>query len=165
MDKKRINKNKDLLYENSVSLATEAALTLEEDIFIQRKIYWKSVWWRGRVGDSKSVELTDGERKGQDPWSFYTFGGSAPGAPIFDLSEICGGVFCGFSGGHCTRGVYMGQGNYQNWWHLQIWRVFGALTEDSQHFSWEGMMHCMTVWLWPSGIFSFYYFVHLLLIL
>ena len=43
MDKKRINKNKDLLYENSVSLATEAALTLEEDIIIQRKIYGKSV--------------------------------------------------------------------------------------------------------------------------
>ena len=55
-------------------------------------------------GDLKSVELTDGERKGQDPWSFYTFGSPAPGAPIFDLSEICGGVFCGFSGGHCTRG-------------------------------------------------------------
>ena len=58
--------------------------------------------------DLKSVELTDGERKGQDPWSFYTFGGSAPGAPIFDLSEICGGVFCGFSGGHCTRGSTWG---------------------------------------------------------
>ena len=41
---------------------------------------------------------------------------------------------------------------------------FGALTEDSQHFSWEGMMRCMTVGLWPSGIFSFYYFVHLLLV-
>ena len=37
MDKKWINKNKDLLYENSVSLATEAALTLEEDIFYSKK--------------------------------------------------------------------------------------------------------------------------------
>ena len=42
---------------------------------------------------------------------------------------------------------------------------FGALTEDSQHFSWEGMMRCMTVGLWPSGIFSFYDSVHLLFIL
>ena len=23
--------------------------------------------------------------------------------------------------------------------------AFGALAEDSQHFSWEGMMRCMTV--------------------
>ena len=34
--------------------------------------------------------------KEQETRSFYTFGGSAPGAPIFDLSEICGGVFCDF---------------------------------------------------------------------
>ena len=121
MDKKRINKNKDLLYENSVSLATEAALTLEEDIFLfKEKFIEKVLGDVDEFGDSKSVELTDGERKGQDPWSFYTFGGSAPGAPIFDLSEICGGVFCGFSGGHCTRGVYMGRGNSQDWWHLRI---------------------------------------------
>ena len=62
------------------------------------------------VGDTRDVELTDGRRKEQDPWSFYTFGGSAPGAPIFDLSEICGGVFCGFSGGHCTRRCLHGAG-------------------------------------------------------
>ena len=121
MDKKRTNKNKDLLYENSVSLATEAALTLEEDIFIQKKnLLKKGLGDVDEFSDAKSVELTDGERKGQDPWSFYTFGGSAPGAPIFDLSEIGGGVFCGFSGGHCTRGVYMGRGNCQDWWHLRI---------------------------------------------
>ena len=48
------------------------------------------------VGDARDVELTDGRRKEQETWSFYTFGGSAPGAPIFDLSEICGGIFCGF---------------------------------------------------------------------
>ena len=41
MDKKRINKNKDLLYENSVSLATEAALTLEEDILFKEKFIEK----------------------------------------------------------------------------------------------------------------------------
>ena len=44
MDKKRIIRNGDLLYENSVSLATEAVLTLEEDIFIQKEIYWKRAW-------------------------------------------------------------------------------------------------------------------------
>ena len=30
----------------------------------------------------------------------------------------------------------------------------GTLTEDNQHFNWEGMMCCMTVGPWPSGIFS-----------
>ena len=120
MDKKRINKNKDLLYENSVSLATAEALTLVEDILFKRKIYKKVFCWRCLVGDARDIELTDGRRKEQETWSFYTFGGSAPGAPIFDLSEICGGVFCGFSGGHCTRGVYMGRGNCQDWWHLRI---------------------------------------------
>ena len=108
MDKKRINKNKNLLYENSVSLATAGALTLEEDILFKKKFIGKELGDVDEFGDSKSVELTDGERKGRDPWSFYTFGGSAPGAPIFDLSEICGGVFCGFSGGHCTRGSTWG---------------------------------------------------------
>ena len=39
---------------------------------------------------------------------------------------------------------------------------FGALTEDSQHFSWEGMMRCMTVGLWPSGIFFILQFYSLL---
>ena len=40
MDKKRTIKNKDLLYENSVSLATAAVFTLEEDIlFKEKKIY------------------------------------------------------------------------------------------------------------------------------
>ena len=46
--------------------------------------------------DTRSVELTDERWKEQDPWSFYTFGSSASGALIFDLSEICSGVFCGF---------------------------------------------------------------------
>ena len=83
-------------------------MTLEEDILFKKKFIGKELGDVDEFGDSKSVELTDGERKGQDPWSFYTFGGSAPGAPIFDLSEICGGVFCGFSGGHCTRGSTWG---------------------------------------------------------
>ena len=46
MDKKRINKNKDILYENSVSLATAEVLTFVEDILFKRKIYRK-----GFVGD------------------------------------------------------------------------------------------------------------------
>ena len=37
MDKKRIIKNKDLLYESSVSLATAAVFTLEEDILFEKK--------------------------------------------------------------------------------------------------------------------------------
>ena len=41
MDKKWINKNKDLLYKNSVSLATAEVLTLVEDILFKRKIYKK----------------------------------------------------------------------------------------------------------------------------
>ena len=108
MDKKRINKNKDLLYENSVSLATEAALTLEEDILFKEKFIENVLGDVDEFGDTRDVELTDGRRKEQETWSFYTFGGSAPGAPIFDLSEICGGVFCGFSGGRCTRGSTWG---------------------------------------------------------
>ena len=121
--------------------------------YSERKIYWSVCWrwWEAVIRRVSSWLMGKGNRA--RPWPFYTFGGSAPGAPIFDLSEICGGVFCGFSGGHCTRGVYMGRGNCQDWWHLRIWRVFGALTEDSQHFSWEGMMRCMTVGLLPSGIF------------
>ena len=105
-----------------------------------------------------------GGGKEQETWSFYTFGGSAPGAPIFDLSEICGGVFCGFSGGHCTRGSTWGGAIVKTGGIYRYDAFFGALTEDSQHFSWEGMMRCMTVGLWPSGIFSFYYSVCLLLI-
>ena len=119
MDKDRIIRTRDLLYENSVSLATAAVFTLEEDILFKEKFIERD------LGDvdvfvMRSVELTDERRKEQEPRSFYTFGDSAPGAPIFDLSEICGGVFCGFSGGHCTRGVYMGRGNCQDWWHLRI---------------------------------------------
>ena len=44
MDKKRIIKNKDLLYESSVSLATAEALTLEEVIFDLKKNLWERVW-------------------------------------------------------------------------------------------------------------------------
>ena len=121
MDKKRIIKNKDLLYENLVSLATAEVLTLVEDIlFKKKKKFIKRCLLMTLVGDARDVELTDGRRKEQETWSFYTFGGSAPGAPIFDLSEICSGVFCGFSGGHCMRGVYLGRGNCQDWWHLRI---------------------------------------------
>ena len=50
MDKKRINKNKDLLYENSVSLATAEVLTFVEDILFKRKIYRN-----GFVGDDWTV--------------------------------------------------------------------------------------------------------------
>ena len=84
-------------------------MTLEEVIFDSKKNLLRKilVTWTS-VGDTRDVELTDGRRKEQETWSFYTFGGSAPGAPIFDLSEICGGVFCGFSGGHCTRGSTWG---------------------------------------------------------
>ena len=46
MDKKRIIRNGDLLYENSVSLATAEVLTFVEDILFKRKIYKK-----GFVGD------------------------------------------------------------------------------------------------------------------
>ena len=43
MDKKRIIRNGDLLYENSVSLATAEVLTFVEDILFKRKIYKKEV--------------------------------------------------------------------------------------------------------------------------
>ena len=120
MDKNQIIRTRDLLYENSVSLATAAVFKLEEDILSKKKILLKSLVTWTSFGDVRDVELTDGREKKQEPRSFYTFGGSAPGAPIFDLSEICGGIFCGFLRGHCTRGVYLGRGNCQDWWHLQI---------------------------------------------
>ena len=63
MDKKWINKNKDLLYENSVSLATAEALMLEEDILFKEKLTEESLVMMMSFGDSKSVELTDGKRK------------------------------------------------------------------------------------------------------
>ena len=121
MDKKRINKNKRLTIREFGLVGDRGSVDVGGRHFLfKEKFIEKVLGDVDEFGDSKSVELTDGERKGQDPWSFYTFGGSAPGAPIFDLSEICGGVFCGFSGGHCTQGVYMGQGNCQDWWHLRI---------------------------------------------
>ena len=43
MDKKWINKNKDLLYKNSVSLATAAVFTLEEDILFKEKVIEKEI--------------------------------------------------------------------------------------------------------------------------
>ena len=94
--------------------------TLEEDILFEKKKFIEKFGDVDEFGIREMSSLLMGGEKGQETWSFYTFGGSAPGAPIFDLSEICGGVFCGFSGGHCTRGVYMGRGNCQDWWHLRI---------------------------------------------
>ena len=55
MDKKRIIKNKDLLYKNSVSLATAEVLTLVEDILFKKKkkFAWsntKKSWsWKGNT--------------------------------------------------------------------------------------------------------------------
>ena len=153
MDKKRTIKNKDLLYENSVSLATAEALTLEEVILFEEKFIGKILVMMMSLLIRRGVELTDErEKRTRNQVLLYVWRLCPWGPDFWFIGDLRWRLLWFFGRPLYTR-IYMGRGNCQNWWHVRIWRVFGALTEDSQHFSWEGMMRCMTVGLWPSGIF------------